>query len=184
MQKCISILSRNEINELLQNSIIEINKIKLLNESLVKFSISLPNEIKLKLENNLSIRLSDSVPMRWIKGDTLPHIDKGESYFENTYLIYLTDSNGSLIIDGINHPIMAGNAHIFSEGLEHFTINTENNERLMIGPMSENGFVVGGNVIYYFLNQSDAQSFNNVIFTSGITIENINSNIKKEKDKK
>jgi hypothetical protein len=47
----------------------------------------------------------------------------------------------------------------------------------MIGPMSEDGFVVGGNVIYYFLNQTDAQSFNNIIFTTGITIENINSNI-------
>jgi hypothetical protein len=142
MQKCLSILSRNEINELLQNPMIEINKIKLLNESLVKFSISLPNEIKTKLENELSIHLSDTVPIRWVRGDTSPHIDKGDAEFDNTYLIYLTDSDGSLIIDNIHHPIIAGNAHIFSEGLEHSTINTTN-ERLIIGPMSENGFEVG-----------------------------------------
>jgi len=142
MQKCLSILSRNEINEILQNPIIEINKTKLLNENLVKFSISLPNEIKTKLENELSIHLSDTVPIRWVRGDTAPHIDKGDENFENTYLIYLTDSNGSLIIDSIHHQIIAGNAHIFSEGLEHSTINTTN-ERLIIGPMSENGFEVG-----------------------------------------
>jgi hypothetical protein len=37
--------------------------------------------------------------MRWIKGDTAPHIDVGQSTFTNTYLLYLNDSIGELIID-------------------------------------------------------------------------------------
>lgn len=179
MQKCLSILDMNEINELFNNSDVISNKEKLSTQNIVKFSISLSNEIKNKIENSLSIHLSDTVPMRWIKGDTLPHIDKGESNFENTYLIYLTNSSGTLIIDESHYPIVAGNAHVFSEGIEHSTINTENNERLMIGPMSENGFKVGiAGSIYYFLNKTDAETFSNIIFTNNsITIENIDSNI-------
>lgn len=179
MQKCLSILDVTEINELFNNSDVISNKEKLSTQNIVKFSISLSNEIKNKIENSLSIHLSDTVPMRWIKGDTLPHIDKGESYFENTYLIYLTDSSGSLIVDGTYYSILAGNAYVFSEGLEHSTINTENNERLMIGPMSENGFKVGiAGSIYYFLNKTDAETFSNIIFTNNsVTIENIDSNV-------
>jgi hypothetical protein len=153
-----SILTTSEINEILQNVNVQMNKENLSTNNLVNFAISLPNEIKSKLENTLSIHLLDTVPMRWIKGDTLPHIDKGQEEFENTYLIYLTDSNGSLIIDGTEYPIVAGNAHVFNEGLQHSTINATN-ERLMIGPISENGLMVGAvNTIYYFLNQTDAQN--------------------------
>lgn len=178
MQKCISLLSTSEINEILQNTDIQLNKIKLSNENVIKFSISLPNEIKIKIENELSIQLQETVPMRWIKGDTLPHIDKGETLFKNTYLIYLTDSDGNLNINGINYPIIAGNAHVFNEGLEHSVINSTN-YRLMIGPVSENGIEVGapGN-IYYFLNRVDAENFDNIIFdNNSITIENVPSNI-------
>lgn len=177
MQKCVSVLSTIEINELLQNSDVQLNKEKLSTENVVKFSISLSNEIKSKLEHGLSIQLHETVPMRWIKGDTLPHIDKGDSEFENTYLIYLTDSDGSLIVDGIQYPIIAGNAHVFSEGLEHSTINTTN-DRLMIGPMSESGIRVGSPSIFYFLNRTDAETFNNIVFNNyNTTIENIPSNI-------
>jgi len=98
-----------------------------------------------------------SIPMRWIKGDTPPHIDKGTDDFNNTYLMYLTDSAGNLIIDGQSYPINAGDAHIFNEGLSHSTINTGDSERLMIGPMSENGFHVGiAYYIIYFDNETDA----------------------------
>ena len=184
-----SILSISEITELVNNVDVQFNKQKLLTENVtenvVKFSISLPNEIKTKLETSLSIQLSNSVPMRWIKGDTLPHIDKGESHFERTYLIYLTDSSGSLIVDTVEYPIVGGNAHIFSEGLEHSTINTGDNERLMIGPMSEYGFGVGNGIIYYS-SKSDAEQQINAItgvgnFTllsfNGITAWTISSSI-------
>jgi hypothetical protein len=153
-----NIISFGDITELLNNSDVKLNKEKLSIQNVVKFSISLSTVIKKKLEDSLSIDLSNvsTIPMRWIKGDTLPHVDKGETEFNTTYLIYLTDSSGSLIVDGINYPILAGDAHIFSEGLEHSTIDCGNDERLMIGPMSESGFAVGGGISYY-PNQTSAQ---------------------------
>ena len=73
------------------------------------------------------------------------------------FLVYLTDSIGNLIIDGQSYPITAGNAHIFSESIAHSTVNTEDSERLMIGPMSETGFRVGISYsIIYFNNETDA----------------------------
>jgi hypothetical protein len=180
-----NILSLNEITDLLTNPIVETNKEQLSTQNVVKFSIEVTNDIKTKLENALSLDLShiSSIPMRWIKGDTLPHIDKGEKYFNTTHLIYLTDSIGSLIVDGVTYPIVAGDAHIFSEGLEHSTINTGNSERLLIGPMSESGDGVGAGGIFYYNNIDDAiYGFNNAgagyIGTSNytlITIGNISS---------
>jgi hypothetical protein len=111
-----NIISFSEIRELLNNLDVKINREKLSSQNVVKFSISLPTVIKKKLEDSLSIDLSNvsTIPMRWIKGDTPPHFDKGEMSFNTTYLIYLTDSSGTLIVDGINYPIVSADAHIFS----------------------------------------------------------------------
>ena len=151
-----NILSSVEISELLKHKVVEFNKEELLNQSSssssslsslsVKFSIPLRPDIKARLERRLSINLSNaqSLPMRWIKGDTPDHIDKCEDgNFSKTHLIYLTDSIGSLVVDGQSHQIRAGDAHVFSEGLCHSTVDTENTTRLLIGPMSEAGFRVG-----------------------------------------
>lgn len=154
-----NLLSSNEITDILNNPIVNSNKEKLSTLDKVDFSIQLPDEIKNKLETGLSINLSqiDSIPMRWIKGDTLSHMDKGEKLFNNTYLLYLTDSIGNLMIDGQSYPICAGDAHVFSEGVEHSTINTGDSERLMIGPMSETGFRVGVPISnIYYNNETDA----------------------------
>ena len=154
-----NLLSSNEITDILNNPIVNSNKEKLSTLDKVDFSIQLSDEIKNRLETGLSINLSqiDSIPMRWIKGDTLSHMDKGEKLFNNTYLLYLTDSIGNLMIDGQSYPICAGDAHVFSEGVEHSTINTGDSERLMIGPMSESGFRVGVAIaIIYFNNETDA----------------------------
>lgn len=175
-----NILSSDEIIELLNHPIVQEEKRNLSDtQKEAKFAISLPDAIKSKIENSLSIDLSQTttIPMRWIKGDTLPHIDRGERHFNNTYLIYLTDSIGDLIIDGQTYPITAGEAHIFSEGLEHSTINTGNSERLMIGPMSEYGFGVGAiPSIIYFENESDATNNTNeiIIDRENYTIQTIN----------
>lgn len=173
-----NILSSNEITDLINNPIVKTNKEFLSDtQPVVKFSISLPDLIKTKLENSLSINLSQTIniPMRWIKGDTLPHIDTGKEYFNNTYLIYLTDSIGDLIIDGQTYSITAGDAHIFSEGLEHSTINTGNSERLMIGPMSESGSEVGfAATILYFNNETDANDGTNAIYSLVYTIQIVN----------
>ena len=154
-----NLLSSNEIADILNNPIVQTNKDKLSTQPKADFSIELPDAIKTKLETGFGINLAQfaSIPMRWIKGDTPPHMDTGENNFNNTYLLYLTDSIGNLIIDGQSYSIVAGDAHIFNEGVAHSTINTGDSERLMIGPMSETGFRVGISYsIIYFNNETDA----------------------------
>ena len=175
-----NVLSSNEIADILNAPIVKTNKDKLSTQTKADFSIELPDAIKTKLETGFGINLAQiaSIPMRWIKGDTPPHMDKGENQFNNTYLLYLTDSIGNLIIDGQSHPISAGDAHIFNEGLAHSTINTGDSERLMIGPMSETGFRVGeAPSIVYFNNKTDANEMTNTIGYSYVnyTIETINN---------
>ena len=174
----MNVLSHDEINEILSDPIVQTNRDYLSDtQNVAKFTLSLPDSIKTKLENSLSINLSQNAttPMRWIRGDTLPHIDRGEEYFENTYLVYLTDSVGDLIIDGQAYPITAGTAYVFNEGLEHSTINTGNSDRLMIGPMSESGFGVGHDpgYILYFSTELDAINDTAYITTSDNTIQTI-----------
>lgn len=111
----------------------------------VYFTITLTDDIKTILYEKLGLDLSNvkSVPMRWIKGDTMPHIDTGASSFDNTYLMYLTNSSGELVLDTSSYPIVQGDAFIFNEGINHETINTGLEPRLLLGPMSEEGFAVG-----------------------------------------
>jgi hypothetical protein len=175
-----NVLSSNEIADILNNPIVQTNKDKLSTQSKADFSIELPDAIKTKLETGFGINLAQfaSIPMRWIKGDTPPHIDRGENNFNNTYLLYLTDSIGNLIIDGQSYPISAGDAHIFSECIAHSTINTGDSERLMIGPMSETGFQVGAApFMLYFDNETDANNMFNSIGSSYTiyTIETVNN---------
>lgn len=171
-----NLLSHNEINDILNNSIVQSNKEKLSNLKQVDFYIELTDTIKNKLETGLNISHITSIPMRWIKGDIPSHSDNGDNNFSNTYLLYLTDSIGNLIIDGQSYPIKAGDAHIFSEGIEHSTINTGTSERLMIGPMSETGFRVGMRVdIYYYNNLSDAiNQINEITLATGYTVQTVN----------
>lgn len=165
-----NILSPGEISAILNDPVVKTNRanLNLSNaQNVVKFSLPLADEIRAKLSSRLAIAVPSTVPMRWIKGDTPLHVDRGEKQFSRTHLVYLTDSVGELIIDGRSYPIAAGDAHIFSEGLAHCTVNTgTTNERLMIGPMSEAGFGVGASpsTILYFGNRSDAE--NNVISIS------------------
>jgi hypothetical protein len=174
-------LTSNQVDELLNNSIVNTNRDSLSEtQKVVKFSIPLTESLKIQLETIFSIHLSNvtTLPMRWIKGDTSKHIDHGESSFNNTHLIYLTDSIGSLFVDGQEYAINAGDAHIFSEGLEHYTINTGDNERLILGPMSESGFPVETPLVF-FATLSDAQNNVDPIGSTGnydtITINGISS---------
>jgi hypothetical protein len=110
------------------------------------FSIDVTPEIQQILFDKLGLNLSN-VPMRWIKGDTKPHIDRGKSKFNNTYLVYLTDSEGELLIEDESYPIQQNTSYMFSEGLKHETLNTGSTSRLLMGPMSEQGFAVGASTI-------------------------------------
>ena len=174
-----NILSPTEINDIVNNPVVQTHKAQLSNtvesNKVVKFSLLLTPDVRDKLSTRLGISLSHTIPMRWIKGDTLPHIDRGESQFTKTHLVYLTSTSGSLVIDGQAYPIHAGDAHIFSEGLEHFTINTGTTERLLLGPMSETGFGVGATVyIKYFESRADAENDNNGIGSGIYTVDTIN----------
>jgi len=117
------------------------------------FTIPLTSMIRAELYEKMGLQLSShisTVPMRWIKGDTMAHHDTGVSEFTHTHLVYLTtDSVGRLIIDGMEYPIRSGDGFIFSEGSSHETTHTNGEPRLLLGPMSETGFAVGAPSIYY-----------------------------------
>jgi len=172
-----NVLSFTEISDIVNHPIVKTHNAHLSDDQkVVKFSLPLSDDMRNKLSNRLSMRLSPTVPMRWIKGDTPPHTDKGEKQFSRTHLIYLTDSVGKLIIDGQAHPIAAGDEHVFSEGLVHGTENTGTSERLMIGPMSETGFGVGFiPAIKYFSSKSNAETDTNPTYNQSYTLETVDN---------
>ncbi len=124
------------------------------------FTIPLTPTIRSELFETFGLQLSNvtTIPMRWIVGDTPAHHDSGSSHFSNTYLVYLTSSPGSLIVDGVAYSIQRGYGYVFSEGLSHETVGTTTTTatatttaepRLLLGPMSEMGFAVGAAGFYY-----------------------------------
>ena len=138
----------------------------------VNFNAHLPMSMKQKLRDNIGLNLSEmgALPMRWIQGDTIPHIDSCASPdipFDKTHLMYLTDSEGTLDIDGRSYPIETGAAYVFSEGVHHGTSNTGLVPRLVLGPMNEFGAQVGitptgisvggGTTIYIRQNETDVE---------------------------
>ena len=128
----------------------------------IYFSVNLTESIRNALTSRFGVELSNvtTIPMRWIKGDTAPHVDVGASNFERTYLVYLNNSAGELVVDGTDYPILENTGYVFNEGLSHETLHTGDEPRLMIGPMSEQAFAVGGGVVYYFPTLNDALAFN------------------------
>lgn len=127
--------------------------------NIVHFTVNLTDEIKQSLCTQLGLNLIDvtQIPMRWIKGDTLPHIDRGTSDFETTYLMYLNDSVGEFNIGSVSYPIKQNTGFVFDEGTLHETLNTGFAPRLLLGPMSEMGIPVGNAYgIYYFSSETNA----------------------------
>lgn len=133
--------------------------------SKVYFTITLTESIKNSIYEKLGLDLFsyDFIPMRWIKGDTLPHIDHGAHEFENTYLIYLNDSPGEIRLDEKTYPILRNTGFVFKEGLYHETLHTENIPRLLIGPMNEFAEPVGASTTFYYPSETDALSGANLI---------------------
>ena len=140
-------LSEDTIESILQLPEVITAKDKLNNKlhGTIQFTIPLTPSIQSYLHESMGIDLTgvDTLPLRWIKGDTYPHIDKGAACFEKTHLVYLTDSPGQLIIDGTSYPVTKGSGYAFSEGLSHETVHTGSEPRLLLGPMSETGLAVG-----------------------------------------
>jgi hypothetical protein len=134
----------------------------------VYFSIPLTDSIRDALHARLGLDLSatSEIPMRWIKGDTAPHIDVGASQFENTYLMYVTDSPGELVLDDTPYPITQNTAFVFNEGISHKTQLTGATPRLLVGPMNEIAQPVGS-PLAYFPTEADALAFTNALGYSG-----------------
>ena len=145
IQKIDNIFNDEEINYLLNHpEVIAIkNKILSRKNGSEYFNIEITTEIKEKLLQHFNLSLSQ-VPMRWIIGDISLHKDVGTHNFEKTHLIYLTDSQGNLKIENNSYPISKNTGYIFSEGLQHETVDTGLEPRLLLGPMSEDGITVGG----------------------------------------
>lgn len=135
---------------------------------MVYFSAPLTNSICDTLQTRFGLHLSvdSQIPMRWIKGDIAPHVDIGSSKFQNTYLLYLNDSPGELIVDSQSYPIQSNTGFVFNEGLSHETLYTENVPRLLLGPMNEFAQPVGSPLVY-FSTESDALTFTNPLGYGG-----------------
>ncbi len=149
-----NVLDESDINYIISLSEVEVARDKVMSrsENVVYFTVELTSDIKDKLLSQMGLDLSNvsKIPMRWIRGDTRPHVDSGD-VFENTYLVYLTDSEGSLVIGDETLPISKNTGYVFNEGLHHETIGTGNEPRLLLGPMSEHGIPVG---IYTITNKN------------------------------
>ena len=132
---------------------------------MVYFSVPITDSIRAALQSRFGLQLStgSSIPMRWIKGDTAPHVDVSSSTFDNTYLLYLNDSPGELIVNAQSYAIQANTGFVFNEGLPHETQFTEHVPRLLLGPMNEFAQPVGGSSMTYFSNEADALSYSNVL---------------------
>lgn len=134
------------------------------------FNIPLTPSLRATLEEKLGIQLEgiSSIPMRWIRGDTSPHIDRPalNTAFNATYLVYLTSSQGSFSIDDQSFSITQNTGFIFNEGLQHETQGTGEEPRLLLGPMNEVAAPVGFNSITYFTSLNDALNVQNPIDTN------------------
>ena len=154
-----NVLSSEDIEYINNLPEVLVAKNKLEKSNKVYFSIYLTDSIRETLSQRFDLDFTgiNELPMRWIKEDTLPHIDVGSSSFENTYLVYLNNNSGNLIVDDESYNITENTGFKFSEGLLHKTVNTGVEPRLLIGPMSEKAFAVGGSSISYYANQANAQ---------------------------
>ena len=130
---------------------------------MVYFTIPVTDTIRTAIHATLGLDLSTvySIPMRWIKGDTAPHVDVTSQAFEYTHLIYLNDSPGELVVGDESYPIRSNTAFVFHEGIPHETRHTGEIPRLLFGPMSEQVLPVGAPSISYYSTEADALTTTN-----------------------
>jgi hypothetical protein len=159
-----NLFANEDIEYLLQLPQVVEAKTKLSNSQISYFKIPLSKSLKDTIQTKFGIDISNvnELPMRWIKGDSSPHIDFGSSHFEHTYLAYINDSAGEFIIDNTSYPISENTGFIFNEGVNHYTQNTGIAPRLLLGPMNEFALPVGSG-IYYYNNYTDAYNTTNEI---------------------
>jgi hypothetical protein len=131
-------------NDILSESMIGITTKK-------RFPLTISDESRRKLSEAFQIQLPNPIPAQLVKGDTPLHRDVGPSSFLNTYLFYLTSTQGSLLIGNESYPITKGTAYRFSNETEHGTEGTEDSIRVSIGPFNEFAEYVGAPGINYYI---------------------------------
>ena len=164
------LFSREEIDYLLQLPEVVAAKERFGSSNKVQFTIALTDGIRTALQTRFSLDLSSvsEIPMRWIKGDTAAHVDRGSTQFNNTYLVYLQDSEGEFVLGTDSYPITANTGFVFKEGTSHKTQNTGLTPRLLLGPMNEFAGPVGLYAsIRYYPTLNDANNATNEI-TAGV----------------
>ena len=165
-----NVLTDDEIASILAIPEVQVAKDKLKDapRSSAYFTVTLSESVKRSIQERmgLDLRAVTDIPMRWIKGDSVPHTDHGSTDFEQTYLVYITDSVGTLLIDGTSYDMSKGTGYVFEEGLNHSTVGASAEPRLLIGPMSETAMTVGSPVTY-FPTQADALAYTNAIGYGG-----------------
>jgi len=168
IQNCF--FSQDELDLILNDPVVKSSKSKLNNSNQVYFELNLNDSVQRTVKEKFGLTLN-KVAMRWIKGDTPKHIDFGTNN-SGTYLIYLTDSQGQLVIDDQEYPILQNTGYTFNENTDHYTKLTQNESRLLMGPMNNLGISVGGYVLNYFSNQADAliNNSSNAIAQGGSSI--------------
>jgi hypothetical protein len=133
-------------------------KLDLSTSGTVYFTIHLTDSLRNRLSERFGLDFSQvsQIPLRWIQGDTAPHIDRGASEFQNTYLVYLNDSPGTFRIGEESYPIAENTGYMFQEGVSHSTFETGTIPRLLLGPMNEFAQPVGGPLTFYYDTEANA----------------------------
>ena len=152
----------NELPEVLEAKA----KLEALSSGKIYFTITLTDSLRSALQTHFGLNLSSvqTIPMRWIKGDTVPHVDRGTSVFERTHLVYVNSAPGQLVVDAESYPIQENTGYSFQEGIHHETVDTGIVPRLLVGPMSEQAFMVGAPSIVYYPTEADALASNGNYF--------------------
>jgi hypothetical protein len=167
-----NIFTKEELEYLLQLPQVLEAKTKLASSHVSYFTIPLSESLKHTIHTKFGIDVStvNELPMRWITGDSKPHIDVGSRQFEHTYLAYINDNPGEFIIDNTSYPISENTGFMFNEGVNHYTTNTGIMPRLLMGPMNEFALPVGATAVVYYSNYQDAYNQNNSIASSGFIL--------------
>jgi hypothetical protein len=118
----------------------------------VRFGMEVPDQVREKLSAALGLPLTNPVPAQLVRGETARHVDVGTEAFQQTHLVYLTDSEGSLVIGDAAYPIATGKAYVFQQGLAHGTEGATS-ERVSLGPFNEHQRYVGICFGYYIYTE-------------------------------
>jgi hypothetical protein len=127
----VAVLNSEEVNTILETSPVPFVKTFMTVQTSEYFSIQTSDTIKTSIQTNLGLDLfgTENVPIRWVRGDASLDCDQS---FQTLYLIFITDSTGSCVIDGVSYPIQNGHGFTVQGGSKCEMIGTGNSLNLII----------------------------------------------------